>query len=69
MLEYIRSEFLGQHALHPLLFACCAIICARWALELGWGRVRQFLWLLIGGLLGPLGLLILYMRLARKPAI
>lgn len=38
-------------------------------MDLGWGRVRQFLWLLIGGLLGPLGLLILYMRLARKPAI
>lgn len=40
-----------------------AIICAKWALELGFNQFRQLL-ILIGGLFfGPLVLLILYIRL------
>jgi hypothetical protein len=44
----------------------CAIVCAKWALELGFSQLRQIL-VLIGGLLfGPLTLLILYVYLIRK---
>lgn len=44
----------------------CAIVCAKWALELGFSQTRQML-LLIGGILfGPLTLLILYVYLVRK---
>jgi hypothetical protein len=36
-----------------------AIICARWAMELGYSQFRQLLW----GVAGPLVMLILYVRL------
>ena len=52
----------------PFIFGnfVCAIICAKWALELGFSQFRQILFLLAGILFGPLALLILYMYLINK---
>jgi len=44
----------------------CAIVCAKWALELGFSQLRQIIVLIGGLLLGPLMLLILYVYLIRK---
>lgn len=44
----------------------CALISAKWALELGFSEVRQLLFLIGGLLLGPFMLLILYIRLQYK---
>lgn len=44
----------------------CAIICAKWALELGFSQLSQILWLIGGLIFGPIALLILYLRLIRK---
>lgn len=44
----------------------CAIVCAKWALELGFSQIRQIIILIGGLLLGPLMLLILYVYLIRK---
>ncbi len=44
----------------------CAIISAKWALELGLSEGRQILFLIGGLILGPLMLLILYIRLQYK---
>ena len=44
----------------------CAIICAKWALDLGYSQLRQILFLVGGLILGPLMLLILYVRLINK---
>jgi len=44
----------------------CALISAKWALELGFNEGRQLLFLIGGLLLGPLMLLILYIRLQYK---
>lgn len=44
----------------------CAIISAKWALELGYSQLRQIICLVGGLLLGPLMLLILYVYLIRK---
>ena len=41
----------------------CAILSAKWAMELGFSQFRQVLWGVAGLLLGPLALLILYVRL------
>jgi len=38
----------------------CAIVSAKWALDLGASQVRQILFLLGGLLFGPLTLLVLY---------
>ncbi|RJP27217.1 MAG: hypothetical protein C4527_13670 [Candidatus Omnitrophota bacterium] len=44
----------------------CAIVSAKWALDLGFSQVRQII-ILIGGLiLGPLMLLVLYVYLIQK---
>jgi hypothetical protein len=43
----------------------CAIICARWAMELGFSQFRQLLWGVAGLVGGPLVMLILYVRLLR----
>jgi hypothetical protein len=40
-----------------------AIICARWAMELGYTQFRQLLWGIAGLFAGPLVMLILYVRL------
>ena len=44
----------------------CAFISAKWAMELGLGEGRQILFLFGGLLIGPLMLLILYIRLQYK---
>ncbi|MCK4557076.1 MAG: hypothetical protein KAU47_06120 [Candidatus Aminicenantes bacterium] len=44
----------------------CAIISAKWAMELDFSEGRQILFLIGGLLLGPLMLLILYIRLQYK---
>jgi hypothetical protein len=43
-----------------------AIICAKWAMELGFSQPRQLLWAIAGLVAAPLILLILYARLMRK---
>lgn len=44
----------------------CAIISAKWALDLGFSQLSQILCLVGGLILGPLMLLILYVRLIYK---
>ncbi len=44
----------------------CALISAKWALDLGFSEGRQLLYLVGGLLLGPFMLLILYIRLQYK---
>ena len=44
----------------------CAVICAKWALDLGCSQIRQLIFLTGGIFLGPIMLLILYVRLVRK---
>jgi hypothetical protein len=44
----------------------CAFISAKWAMELGFNEGRQILFLFGGLLIGPLMLLILYIRLQYK---
>lgn len=44
----------------------CGIISAKWALELGFNQFRQLLWGIGGVILGPIMLLILYVRLIYK---
>ena len=46
--------------------ATCAVVCAKWALDLGFSQLRQILFLLAGLLFGPLTLLILYIYLINK---
>ncbi len=46
--------------------AVCAIVSAKWALELGYSQTRQVLFLAAGLLFGPLTLLILYVYLIEK---
>ncbi len=43
-----------------------AIICAKWAMELGFSQSRQLLWGIAGLAAPPLILLILYIRLIGK---
>ena len=47
----------------------CAIICAKWAMDLGFSQTRQLLWGIAGLFLAPLILLILYARLIRKSLV
>ena len=44
----------------------CALVCAKWALDLGYSQSRQILFLIGGLLFGPLVLLVLYVYLIRK---
>jgi hypothetical protein len=39
-----------------------AIIAAKWAMELGFSQVQQLLWGFVGLIVGPLILLVLYVR-------
>lgn len=43
-----------------------AIICAKWAMDLGFSQGRQLLWGIAGLIAAPLVLLILYVRLISK---
>ena len=44
----------------------CAVICAKWALDLGASQARQVLFLIGGLMVGPLMLLVLYVFLVNK---
>lgn len=44
----------------------CSIICAKWALDLGFNQFRQILYLVGGLIFGPVMLLILYIFLVTK---
>ena len=44
----------------------CAIISAKWAMELGFSQGRQILYLIGGMILGPIMLLVLYIYLLNK---
>jgi hypothetical protein len=46
-----------------LVMFVCAVICAKWAMDLGWSQVRQMIWFAAGLLLGPLAMMILYVRM------
>lgn len=46
-----------------------AIIAAKWAMDLGFGQVRQLLWAIAGFFLPPLVLLALYARMLREPGV
>jgi hypothetical protein len=43
-----------------------AILAAKWASDLGFRQTRQLLWGIAGLLLGPVALLLLYVRFVRK---
>lgn len=44
----------------------CALVSAKWAKDLGFNQVRQLIFLVGGLILGPIMLLILYVRLLYK---
>jgi hypothetical protein len=52
-----------QYAAYGML---CALISAKWAMELGVSQFRQLLFGLAGAMFGPLTLLILYVYLLSK---
>jgi hypothetical protein len=52
-----------QHFFMSLLAFTCGILSAKWAMELGYSQLAQVLWGVAGLLLGPLTLLLLYVRL------
>lgn len=40
-----------------------AVVAGKWAMELGFNQFRQLLWMIAGLMLGPLALLVLYVRM------
>ena len=44
----------------------CSIVCAKWALDLGYSQSKQIIWGLGGIFFGPLIMLLLYIRLIYK---
>jgi hypothetical protein len=52
-----------EHINLSILAFTCAILSAKWAMELGFSQLRQAIWGVAGLFLGPLALLILYIRL------
>ncbi len=52
--------------MNGILMLTCAVIAMKWAMELGFGQLRQILWGIGGLILGPLVLLILYVRMLYK---
>ncbi len=52
-----------EHLFLSLGSLTCGILSAKWAMELGHSQLRQVLWGVAGLLLGPLTLLVLYVRL------
>jgi hypothetical protein len=49
-----------------LIVLTCAVVAAKWAADLGFRQSRQVLWGIAGLVLGPIALLLLYVRLVRK---
>jgi hypothetical protein len=60
--EVMGNEFASIGYVHLI----AAIICAKWAMDLGFSQFRQLLWAIAGLVAAPLILLILYVRLIRK---
>lgn len=54
------------YAGYGMLMCVCAVISAKWAMELGLGQGRQILWGIGGLILGPIMLLNAYIYLVRK---
>jgi hypothetical protein len=54
-----------DHYILYLLALLCGVLSAKWAMELGVSQFRQALWGIAGLVLGPLALLLLYIRLLR----
>ncbi len=48
-----------------VLALVCAVLSAKWAMDLGFSQFGQVLWGIAGFFAGPLVLLILYVRLLR----
>ena len=55
-----------QHVSVAYVHLIAAIVCAKWAMDLGFCQFRQLLWGIAGLLVPPLVLIILYVRLIRK---
>jgi hypothetical protein len=49
-----------------LLLLTCAVLAAKWASDLGFRQMGQVLWGIAGLFLGPITLLLLYVRHVRK---
>jgi hypothetical protein len=49
-----------------VLVFVCAVISAKWALDLGFSQARQLLWGIAGLVLGPIAMFLLYVQLVRK---
>jgi hypothetical protein len=49
-----------------LVLLTCAVVAAKWASELGFRQTGQVLWGIAGLFLGPLALLLLYVRCLRR---
>jgi hypothetical protein len=64
--KYLRSRRTTMlYSATGLILLTCAILAAKWASELGFRQTRQVLWAIAGLLLGPIALLILYVRCIR----
>ena len=57
-----------EYASYGAFALLCALVSAKWALELGFSQLRQFIWGVGGMILGPLLPLVLYIRLVRRAA-
>jgi hypothetical protein len=60
-----------QFATYAYVDLIAAVIAAKWAMDLGFSRVRQLIWAVAAFVLAPVVLLILYVRLisnAPQPA-
>ena len=55
-----------ENAAVGLILLTCAILAARWAMDLGFRQTSQALWGLLGLALGPVALVMLYVRLINK---
>jgi hypothetical protein len=55
----------GHYVTYGWIGVIAAIICGKWALELGFAQTRQLLWMIVGFLIPPLALLALYVRHTR----
>jgi hypothetical protein len=55
----------GHYVTYGWVGVITAIICGKWAMELGFRQWRQLLWMIFGLVLPPLALLVLYVRLIR----
>ncbi len=55
-----------DHVPVGLILLTCAILAERWAMDLGFRQSSQALWGLAGFVLGPIALLMFYVRLINK---